>query len=72
MLLTLFIWCKEKKPGLYLQQAENILPLNAQMFSRHADKKLATGKMDCLICFFVGVAIKISASVNSCRASKSL
>ena len=41
MLLTLFIFCKEKKqkPGLYHQQAENILLIESQLFCQHIDNK---------------------------------
>ena len=63
MPLTHFIiLCKEKKePGLYLQQAENILALNPQLFCQQTDKKISFGKMSCYIRFFIGVVgIKIA------------
>ena len=38
---------KKKKPGLYLQQADNILALNAQLSCQQIDKKILFGKMNC-------------------------
>ena len=40
-LLIFIILCKveKRKPGLYLQQPENILALNLQLFSQQIDKK---------------------------------
>ena len=70
--LLIFILCKKKiKPGLYLQQAD-ILALNPQRFCQKIVKKIPFGKMNCLICFFIGVAIKIAVSVSWCTTPVSL
>ena len=56
---------KKKDPGLYLQEAENILALNLQLFCQEIQKKkLPTGKMNCLIYFFIDVVIKLAVLVN--------
>ena len=67
--LFIFILCKEKKlkPGLYLQQADNTLALNPQQI----DKKAPFDKMNCLIHFFIGKAIKIAVLVSWCTTSVS-
>ena len=64
---------KKQKSGLYLQQAENILTFNRQLFCQQIDKrKLLTSKMNCLIIFFIGLALKIAISVNWCTTRVSL
>ena len=35
---------KKKAPGLYLQQADNILELNVQLFCQKIDKKYCMAK----------------------------
>ena len=63
---------KKWKPGLYLQQAENIWALNLQLFCQQIDKKTHFGKMNCEICFFIGLAIKIAVAVSWRTAPLSL
>ena len=53
-----------KKPGLYLQQAENNLAIKATIFLSKNCQKILFGKMNCYICFFIGVAIKTAVSVS--------
>ena len=53
-----------KKPGLYLLQAENNLAIKATIFLSKNCQKILFGKMNCYICFFIGVAIKIAVSVS--------
>ena len=74
MLLTHFYFVQEKKwkPGLYLQQEENILVLNLQPFCQQIDKKGPFGKMNCKICFFVGIAMKIAVAISWCTTPVSL
>ena len=57
MLFTHFYLMSEKqqKPGLYLQQAGNILALNPQIFCQQIDKKTPFDKMNCSMFFFIGV-----------------
>ena len=33
------MYLKKRKPGLYLQQTENVLALNQQIFSQQTEKK---------------------------------
>ena len=54
---------KKKAPGLYLQQAGNILALNVQLFCQKIDKKYRMAKWTTKF-FFISAAIKIAVSVN--------
>ena len=44
----LLSYVREKgKPGLYLQQVENVLALSPQLFCQQIDKKIPFDKMNC-------------------------
>ena len=58
-----FMQEKKKAPGLYLQQAGNILALNVQLFCQKIDKKYRMAKWTTKF-FFISAAIKIAVSVN--------
>ena len=45
----------QRKPGLYFQQAKNILGLNLQLFCQKIDKNYRL--VNCSICFFKGVDV---------------
>ena len=71
MLFTYFYFMQGKKwkPGLYLQQKENIKPTT---FLSTNWQKTPLGKMNCKICFFVGIAIKIAVVVSWCTTPVSV